>query len=364
QSATLGLTARDRTPAYVFPANAAERKDPAAFQPDDDLATWAAFRAYAQSPEIRRLRYVGFRLARKEPPSLDIRDVFVPLEVRVRRRGSAVAAELEEAPAIRNPAIRNPAASAPPGAPWERFERQPAAPIRPFREVFAERRSAVVLGDPGAGKTTLLRWLAVMAAAGPDAMVRELGVAERLLPLPVSLGRLTEVRSVGDGIGSVAATLARYFHDRNVGEAEHLKAFLERQLEAGVCLLLLDGLDEVAVEQRAGLRGWLEAFASRYPRNRFVVTSRIVGFGGFVLPDAVEVVVQPLDDGRVKRYVETFHREYRRWETGVDDPVAAAREARVMLDAIAGSARLREVARNPFLVSALALIHRAEGRLP
>lgn len=84
--APLGVTARDGVPAYVFPAGLAARKDPDAFQPGDEQALWADFRHYVNSPEVRRLRYVGFRLVRKEPPSLDILRVFVPLTVERRRR--------------------------------------------------------------------------------------------------------------------------------------------------------------------------------------------------------------------------------------------------------------------------------------
>ncbi|EYE99993.1 Hypothetical protein CAP_1851 [Chondromyces apiculatus DSM 436] len=39
------------------------------------------FRAYAGGPEMRLIRYVGFRLQKKEPPRLDIREVFVPSNV-------------------------------------------------------------------------------------------------------------------------------------------------------------------------------------------------------------------------------------------------------------------------------------------
>ncbi len=355
--AALGVTARDRTPAWVFPAAAVEDRDPEAFTDAGEIGLWTSFRAYAESPEISMLRYVGFRLARREPPSLDIREVFVAPRVRPQaepgepRLEELVASDFDSADDLSF-------------APWARFAALPASAVEPFARTFRRHRSIVLLGDPGSGKTTLLRWLAVSVAGGQDALNRATGVEERLLPLPVSVGRLAEIRRTLGDVASVPRALGRYFHDRNVGDESALETFLGQRLEEGACLVLLDGFDEVAPAEREALRGWLESFASRFPRNRFVVSSRVVGFGGFHLSDAARVVIEPFDDTQTERYVESFCRRYREWETGLDDPRAAREDAHLLLDAFAASPRLRELARNPFLLSALALIHRAEGRLP
>ncbi len=355
--AALGVTIRDRTPAWVFPSAAVEDRDPKAFTDSDEIDLWTSFRAYAQSPEIRMLRYVGFRLAQREPPSLDIREVFVA--PRVRPQAEPGEPRLEELAASDVESAEDLSFD-----PWARFAALPASAAEPFARTFRRHHSLVLLGDPGSGKTTLLRWLAVSAAGGPDALNRATGVEERLLPLPVSVGRLAEIRHDLGGVASVPRVMSRYFHDRNVGSDSTLEAFLEQRLEEGVCLVLLDGLDEVASDEREALRGWLESFASRFPRNRFVVSSRVVGFGGFHLADAVRVVIEPFDDAQTERYVHAFSRRYREWETGFDDSRAAKKDARHLLDAFAASPRLRELARSPFLLSAMALIHRAEGRLP
>ncbi len=353
QIGRLGVTRRDGTPAWVYPGSAASRRDPEAFEADDDLALWSAFRAYATSPEIRRLRYAGFRLRRRaEPPSLDLGEVFVPQELDLRprpfwkrgKRGPAQGTEAEQV------------------APWERAEdredqNQPRLSLRDLEP----HRSMVVLGDPGTGKTTLLRWLAVVTARGPEAMESALGFSERLVPLVVSLGRLAELRR-STGESSVTAVLARYFHDRDIGEVAAVEGFLAARLRAGSCLVLLDGLDEVRAEDRAALRGWLESFFGRFSENRWVVTSRVAGYRGIALPGAVEVVVRPWDEEQVKRYLLAFHRSYRAWETGQDDP-SARREAERLFESLRAHGLLG-LARNPFLASALALIHRAQGSLP
>lgn len=350
--APLGTTARDGIPAYVLPAGAAARRDPKAFADDASEPLWEAMRRYAGSPEIRQVRYVGFRLQKKQPPSLDIREVFISPDVELRapeRRSGGLGME-REAPLVEPP--------------W-RPEAGNQDKVVSFGEVFASHRSIVVLGDPGSGKTTLLRWLAVTAAGGRFVLASRLGAAERLLPIPVSVGRLAELRRglVDRGV-SVPAALARYFHDRSAGEEGALREQLARELEGGRCLVLLDGLDEVRAEERGAVHRWLESFAAAYPKNRYVVSSRIVGFSGFELPDGVQAVIRPFGDEQVERYVRAFHTTYLRWEDAEADPEAASLVSAKLLSAIRESPRLRGLARNPFLLSALALIHRSEGRLP
>jgi hypothetical protein len=59
-----------------------------------------------------------------------------------------------------------------------------------------------------------------------------------------------------------------------------------------------------------------------------------------------------------------FTAPYVRVEIGVDDVDRATGEADRLLAALHQSPRLGALARNPFLLSAFSLIHRAEGRLP
>ena len=351
--AALGVTRRDGIPAWVYPAGTARKRTPEAYTDDRDLALWQKFRAYAGSSEIARLRYVGFRLQEKEPPSLDLRDVFTPMEVEERRGAELPRAVLESLPEdlpLRLPFGRELQTTEPSGR--ERFER-----------VFADRRSLVVLGDPGSGKSTLVRWLAVEAARGRYALSRTAAVDERLLPLPVSVGRLADVRSTLHE-PSVVGTMAAYFAERNLGFREELTGFLTRQLERGTCLVLLDGLDEVRAEVRAGIQEWLESFATSSPTNRFVATSRLVGYTRFHLPDVHEVVLQPFRDDDLESWIRAFARAYLRWEGATEVSIAAAEESERFLRTLRASPRLLALARNPFLLSALALIHRAGERLP
>lgn len=339
-----------------------------------DLALWHAFRRYAASPDVRLLRYVGFRLRRQEPPCLDVRDVFVSpwAQWRVMHNLNkslhaiqTIVVERKLAQRARPRARETRVSMAPPieALPWSSVP--VSGPASDWKSLWDGTRSLVLLGDPGAGKTTLLRWLAVTAAAGPIAMARAGLAAEHLVPLPVSVGRLAEVRR---GLGanvSVTSALAHYFHERSIGASiEAVEAFLRARLEAGQVLLLLDGLDEVRSDERLPVERWLEAFAAQHPRGRTVVTARLVGYSGFVLPEVREHVLHPFADDQVERYVRGFHRAYLRWESGQDDRLLAEEQSASLLATLRAQPRLAALARNPFLLSALALMHRAEGRLP
>ncbi|HEX8438817.1 NACHT domain-containing protein [Archangium sp.] len=355
----LGMTARDGVAAYVFPANLAARKDQKAFIPAEDLRLWEDFRRYVSSPEVRRLRYVGFPLQKKQPPSLDIREVFIPPEARVKAQPRPFLPSASQLLEGRGP-HEDPLALS--GSPRELA---PPNLLEPITRLVERNRSLVVLGDPGSGKTTVLRWLAVMAAGGPLSWAEHLGPSERLLPIMVSVGRLAEIRERLGSVGSVIDSLAVYFHDRNVGGETELRGFLERTLEAGECLVLLDGLDEVRSEARASMLRWLETFCARFSRNRFVASARVMGYSGFSLPEGAETTLGPLNDEQVRRYAWAFERACRRWENdGTPDDIGADRESGKLLEALFRNPRLRDLARNPFLLSALVLIHRAEGQLP
>ena len=55
--------------------------------------------------------------------------------------------------------------------------------------------------------------------------------------------------------------------------------WIEHRLNKGKCLVLLDGLDEVAdPEQRQQVVQWVEQQMIAYGKNRFVVTSRPFGY--------------------------------------------------------------------------------------
>ncbi|MBA3315130.1 MAG: NACHT domain-containing protein [Planctomycetaceae bacterium] len=110
----------------------------------------------------------------------------------------------------------------------------------PIDASLREREAIVLLGGPGTGKTTLLKRLARAAALGSDAEAPLFRELPHLFPvlLPVSLfDDLAGPRDLFD-----------YLRDRmrEVGGGDALVRAFTEHWAAGQCLVLLDGLDEIA----------------------------------------------------------------------------------------------------------------------
>ena len=172
-----------------------------------------------------------------------------------------------------------------------------------------ESPQMVVLGDPGAGKTTLLRYLTVICAEGRGET--ELGLkadgAGSLLPIFIPLREFAAECAGRDQDYSLLDYL--YTHAR-----EHLmlnlpRGFFEKALEAGRCLICLDGLDEVwAVGQRKAVGDAVKSLAARYPDDRYLGTARIVGYDEAPLDrrDCIHHTILPLEDEDIREYVHKW----------------------------------------------------------
>ncbi len=173
----------------------------------------------------------------------------------------------------------------------ERDERQPKdkhereRPIKITRrvtinEALREHRNLMILGEPGAGKSTLLRYLTLVAAQSFDSAAQTTRgsaqdasslLQEQRLPILI---RLSSFARSGQSLVEYFETYAKTQLHVSLGEK-----FFERALEDGQAIVCLDGLDEVSQPaQRIEVRNAITALAARYPRNRFIITSRVAGY--------------------------------------------------------------------------------------
>jgi formylglycine-generating enzyme required for sulfatase activity len=157
-------------------------------------------------------------------------------------------------------------------------------PLSAVEALFhADQGRSVLLGQPGSGKSTLGRYLALMLA---DALMNpgEASLAERIpgwtgpaqLPLFIPLRQLSASPISNTGVGT-AEQVTEFIRHR-VEEQEGLKAFgqpLLKELQRQGGVIVFDGLDEVAGEQRPRLKQALVDFAEQHEHCRILVTCRV-----------------------------------------------------------------------------------------
>ena len=245
----------------------------------------------------------------------------------------------------------------------------------------------VLLGDPGTGKSALVNYLVwLLSRPAENGLVSRIGWR---LPVPMVLRDL-RLAGVTDFNGLLQAFLK---HAMSAPLRDDI--FLHEALSAGQVFILLDGIDEIGdIEARENLRlAVFDGFA-RYPRCRWLLTSRIVDYsevpfdrhkgynraGNFnaengpmtnrmddlfvkrsrvvFLPDVERRYIAPFDDPRIKAFA-------RRWyEVREAAAVRAGEDAAHLVKAVHADDGILRLARIPHLLTMMALIHRIEATLP
>jgi formylglycine-generating enzyme required for sulfatase activity len=259
------------------------------------------------------------------------------------------------------------------GAHTERRAVQPSGPQEnPLRAALAQPR-LVIIGDPGCGKTTFLRWVAHCLAGDrlgrdPQAAARRLGLPRARLPIPVSIADwldyigAAKAKQKGPDLPNGAEWLTAYLgvraRDANQGlEADDFR----RWLGAGEAMLLLDGLDEAPDRpRRERVVRLIERIAQAWRDCPLVVTSRPAAYqdkavlGGFA-HTTIEALDAPAIDGFLARWSRALF---------PDRSERAAAHHRELAGALASRREIRLLARNTVMLTALAVVHWNEKRLP
>ena len=221
-----------------------------------------------------------------------------------------------------------------------------------------------LLGPPGSGKSTLLA-----DAARRSAQLSMFGRrGRRRVPILLTLRGHAE-SIVTDPAISLPAVLREM---TSGGPGKEPSGWWERQLRRGNCVVLLDGLDEVAhVYDRLTVADWIERQIVAHPGNHFVVTSRSYGIPGPLPAQADVFVVRPFTADQVQLFLDRWYLAAERHATGGSGRSAQpavrmrARESAARLTSRLGRhPALRDLATNPLLLTMIATAHRYRGALP
>ncbi len=234
-------------------------------------------------------------------------------------------------------------------------------------DLLQRHDGVVLLGDPGAGKTTFLKVLAVALASGQGETLGLGGKLPILLPLA----------AYADALATRDVSLDRFiasYYEENRGLRIPLGYLLNQALDEGRALLLLDGLDEVRdLGRRHLVVDRVRDFYSRYRNsgssgNRFVLTSRIVGYREVRLAaeGLAEGTLVDFGDEEIESFIGKWTNALEK-AAGGETSVSRSRaeeERRELLAALEANPGMRSLAANPLLLTILALIKRQGVALP
>lgn len=215
----------------------------------------------------------------------------------------------------------------------------------------------VIVGLPGAGKSTFFEWLQVKLASVEERLI--LG-DQQAIPLML---RVRQLDLLNLPTGAALIEKATVSKDR---AALMPKGWIDRQMKAGRILLMLDGLDETEPDLRDKyLLPWLLGLVKAYPKCHYLISSRPVGYAPGSLDAGKFVECELLD------FDETQIRDYtRHWCTAVrlaqnELEAEARREGERDGDKIEKGfwehPYIRNLARNPLMLSAICLVNYFEG---
>ncbi|MEO0771508.1 MAG: NACHT domain-containing protein, partial [Cyanobacteria bacterium J06649_4] len=153
----------------------------------------------------------------------------------------------------------------------------------------------------------------------------------------------------------------REFSEKDLVVTRNLTGFFEHYLETGKVLILLDGLDEVAdLTQRYKVVDKIEAFLNQCGECRTIITSRPAGYKRdfFRTDEFPHYELQPFDDEKIDTFIEHWYNSLFELESERERRKSSLRKA------FGSQSRIKQLARNPLLLTIIALIHRYQAQLP
>lgn len=219
----------------------------------------------------------------------------------------------------------------------------------------------VVVGVPGSGKSTFFEWLQLSIANVDEELIAG---GEQAVPL---LLRVRELDPHDLPSGAKLIEKATASRDRAVLMPE---GWIDRYMKAGRVLLMLDGLDETDPGIRDDyILPWLADLCEKYADCQFLVSSRPVGYPAGTLRKLgfAECDLRDFEDPDIAEYA-------RHWCTAIrlarNDPEEEARregakEGEQIVAGFKGHPYIRNLARNPLMLSGICLVNYFErGELP
>ena len=222
-------------------------------------------------------------------------------------------------------------------------------------------RQLAILAWGGYGKTTLLKHIAYRY--GTQQQPKS---APKLLPALLVLRKYRDV--IAQENPPDLPTLITQHHIPSLPQSADLKPpqnWATSALKRGRMIIMLDGFDEVPINQRPAIAQWINQQVRQYGKSVFILTSRPKAYRA---KDAnarpqlpASFWVDPFNAEQRQSFVEKWYRCQERFahmRDGPDVDKIAVERAQNLLDQIEARDELRDLARNPLLLNMITTFHR------
>jgi energy-coupling factor transporter ATP-binding protein EcfA2 len=225
---------------------------------------------------------------------------------------------------------------------------------------LAPGAKTVILGDPGSGKSTLMAFLALVGR-NESLQKRCKILSDDRLTVIVILRRYADELKARTNLSILDYIIEVTKADFSIDAFD--KDFLEFYLESGRAILLFDGLDELPGPRfKSIVRKRIESFNATYPANTTIVTSRIVGYETATRFDESfsHFRVAKLRTPEIEKFIIDWY------SARIDDQADSSRNSADLVRIITNpdNDAIRDLARNPLLLTIVALVHRIDAVLP
>lgn len=204
----------------------------------------------------------------------------------------------------------------------------------PGLEAVEKYSKLMVLGKPGSGKTTFLKHLAIQCNKGKFQAHR--------VPIFIALKQFAEA----EGKPNLLEYITQMFADCDVS-ADQITVLLRH----GKTLVLLDGLDEVKVEDNSRVINQVRDLSDKFRQNQFVITCRIAA-SNYTFDKFTDVEIADFDD----KQIATFARKWFQ----AKEPA----KAEEFIEQLRENDPIRELATNPLLLTLLCLVFEESDKFP
>ncbi|MBO3463092.1 NACHT domain-containing protein [Aetokthonos hydrillicola Thurmond2011] len=233
-----------------------------------------------------------------------------------------------------------------------------------FLAATVDKQTIVVLGGPGAGKSSLLRHLTIIYASEEQHKYEP--KTPELIPV------LLLIRDVYQEIISKTISLVSLINEevKQIIKENEIIQIVSRWLleelnrkEGNKCLIMLDGLDEVADEtQRRQVSVWVDEQIQAYPNTAFILTSRPGGYKAASLKNARRILeVQPFKLDQVRDFIHKWYlateKERNPGYESSEIKKQAEQQADDLINRIRNSSPLAAMAVNPLLLTMISMVH-------